>query len=96
MAHQKYQGVTVKAVAPFSFDGEVFAKLTRPREKHIAEHHVTFGGGYAFSPKWQVSTTVEYAFNNEVMYYNPELPFGPGAEEENEYVALQLTLSCRW
>jgi hypothetical protein len=24
------------------------------------------------------------------------LPFGPGAEEENEYVALQLTLSCRW
>jgi hypothetical protein len=24
------------------------------------------------------------------------LPFGPGAKEENEYVALQLTLSCRW
>ena len=56
----------------------------------IAEHHVTFGGGYAFSPKWQVGTAVEYAFNNAVTYHNPELPFGPGAEAENEYIALTV------
>ena len=62
----------------------------------ITEHHITFGGGYVFSPKWQVSTAVEYAFNNAVTYSNPELPFGPGAEEENEYIALQVMLSCRW
>jgi hypothetical protein len=62
----------------------------------ISEHHVTFGGEYAFSPKWQVSTAVEYALNNAVTYHNPELPFGPGVEEENEYVASQLTLSYRW
>jgi long-chain fatty acid transport protein len=62
----------------------------------IAEHHFTFGGGYAFNPMWQVSAAVEYAFNNQVTYHNPELPFGPGAEEENEYIAVQIMLSCRW
>jgi long-chain fatty acid transport protein len=72
------------------------ANSLNPLLAAIAEHHVTFGGGYAFSPKWQVSTAVEYAFNNKVTYHNPELPFGPGAEEENEYIALQVMLSCRW
>ena len=62
----------------------------------IAEHHVTFGGGYAFRPKWQASTAVEYAVNNAVRYHNPELPFGPGAEAENEYIALTVMLSRRW
>lgn len=62
----------------------------------IAEHHVTFGGGYAISPKWQVSTAVEYAFSNSVTYHNPELPFGPGAEETLETILAQVMLSCRW
>jgi long-chain fatty acid transport protein len=62
----------------------------------IAEHHVTFGGSYAVSRVWQVGAAVEYAINNQVTYQNPELPFGPGAEEENEYVALTVMLSRRW
>jgi hypothetical protein len=44
-----------------------------------------------------MSTALEYAFNNAVRYNNPELPpIGPGAEEENEYIALQVMLSRRW
>ena len=62
----------------------------------IAEHHVTFGGGYTISPKWQISAAMEYAFNNSVTYFNPELPFGPGAEEELETINGQVMLSCRW
>lgn len=62
----------------------------------VTEQHFTFGAGYAFSPKWQVGTAVEYACNNEVTYHNPELPFGPVAEEENEYIALTVMLSHRW
>jgi long-chain fatty acid transport protein len=62
----------------------------------ITEQHVTCGAGYAFSKKWQASASVEYGVNNSVTYHNPELPFGPGAEEENEYVAFQVMLSRRW
>lgn len=72
------------------------AKSLNPLLAAIAEDHVTFGGGYAFSPRWQVSTAVEYAFNNKVTYHNPELPFGPGAEEELETVLVQFMLSRRW
>jgi hypothetical protein len=39
---------------------------------------------------------VEYSFNNKVRYDNPELPFGPGAEEENESIAAHVMLSQRW
>ena len=60
------------------------------------EHHATFGAGYAFSPEWQLNGAVEYSFNNDVKYDNPELPFGPGAEEENESIAAHIMLSRRW
>jgi long-chain fatty acid transport protein len=95
IAHDLTEKVVLRAGYNFG-SNPIPANTLNPLLAAIAEHHVTFGGGYAFSPKWQVSTAVEYAFNNEVMYHNPELPFGPGAEEESEYVALQLTLSCRW
>ncbi len=72
------------------------AKSLNPLLAAITEHHATFGAGYAFSPKWQMSGAVEYAFNNKVVYDNPELPFGPGAEEENESIAAHVMLSCRW
>jgi long-chain fatty acid transport protein len=72
------------------------AKSLNPLLAAITEHHATIGAGYAFSPKWQVSTAVEYSFNNKGRYDNPELPFGPGAEEENESIAAHVMLSQRW
>ena len=72
------------------------ANSLNPLLAAITEHHATCGAGYAFSPKWQMSGAVEYAFNNAVTYDNPELPFGPGAEEENESIAAHVMLSTRW
>jgi long-chain fatty acid transport protein len=72
------------------------AKTLNPLLASITEHHATCGAGYAFSPKWQMSGAVEYALKNKVKYDNPELPFGPGAEEENEFIAAHVMLSRRW
>jgi long-chain fatty acid transport protein len=72
------------------------AEMLNPLMAVISEHHVTFGLGYAFRPMWQIATWGEYGFNNAVTYHNPELPFGLGAEEEIEYIAVQVMLSCRW
>jgi long-chain fatty acid transport protein len=62
----------------------------------ICERTVTFGGGYSFSKTWQVNAAAEYNLRNRVRYNNPELPFGPGAEEEQEVIAVHLMLSRRW
>ena len=62
----------------------------------IGEHTVTFGGGYSFSKRWQVNAAVEYTLKNKVTYNNPELPLGPGAEEEQEVIVVHLMLSRRW
>ena len=72
------------------------ANSLNPLLAAITEHHATFGAGYAFSPKWQLSGALEYSFHNKVRYDNPELPFGPGAEEENESIAVHVMLSRRW
>jgi long-chain fatty acid transport protein len=72
------------------------AKSLNPLLAATTEHHATFGAGYAFSPEWRMSGAVEYAVNNKVRYDNPELPFGPGAEEENESIAAHVMLSRRW
>jgi len=72
------------------------AKSLNPLLAATTEHHATFGAGYAFSPTWQMSGAVEYSFNNKVRYDNPELPFGPGAEEESESIAAHVMLSRRW
>lgn len=62
----------------------------------IGEHTATFGGGYSFGKRWQASAAVEYTLKNRVSYENPELPFGPGAEEEQEVIAVHVMLSRRW
>lgn len=62
----------------------------------IGEKTITFGGGYSFSKTWQANAAVEYTMRNRVKYDNPELPFGPGAEEEQEVIALHIMLSRRW
>jgi long-chain fatty acid transport protein len=62
----------------------------------IGEHTVTFGGGYSFSKRWQLNAAVEYMLNNRVKYDNPELPLGPGAEEEQEVIVAHAMLSHRW
>lgn len=72
------------------------SRTLNPLLATITEHHVTFGFGRQLGTEWQLLGGVEYLLGNEVTYTNPELPFGPGAEERSESIALHLTLSRRW
>lgn len=62
----------------------------------ITEHHVTAGAGYHFNASWRVEAAIAYRINNEVVYTNPDLPFGVDAVEENESVAIIATISRIW
>lgn len=72
------------------------SRNTNPLLAAFAEHHVTVGCGYAIGSKWRTDLAVEYALNKKVTYDNPELPFGPGAQEENETIAAHLMVSRMW
>lgn len=62
----------------------------------IGEWHLTGGFAYRLDERWNVSTAVEYLLPNRVTYDNPQLPFGPGAQERISYVAVTMMLSRRW
>jgi long-chain fatty acid transport protein len=62
----------------------------------IGELHVTAGFARQISERWSVSAALEYLVPKRVTYDNPQLPFGPGAEERTSYIALVVMLSRRW
>lgn len=62
----------------------------------FAQHHVTAGGGYKISRTWHADLAVEYLVKGKVTYNNPDLPFGPGAQEVGETVAFHLMASHVW
>lgn len=62
----------------------------------IGELHLTTGVARQLDNHWQVSGALEYLVPTGVVYYNPQLPFGPGAQERVSYVALTVMLSRRW
>jgi long-chain fatty acid transport protein len=62
----------------------------------IGELHLTAGFARQLSDLWNVSAALEYLVPNQVTYYNPQLPFGPGAQERVAYLAVMLMLSRSW
>lgn len=72
------------------------SRTMNPLLAAFAEQHVTVGGGYAMGSKWRTDLSVEYTLDNKVTYDNPELPFGPGAQEEGETIAAHLMVSRMW
>jgi long-chain fatty acid transport protein len=58
-----------------------------------ATNHVTLGLGVHGVHGWHWSGGLEYQSPQHVRYTNPELPFGPDAEERTSYLALNLVLS---
>lgn len=62
----------------------------------IGELHLTAGFARRLSDFWSVSAALEYLVPNQVTYNNPQLPFGPGAQERSSYLAVVLMLSRRW
>ena len=62
----------------------------------IGEWHLTGGFAYQLDEHWKMTSALEYLLPNRVTYNNPQLPFGPGAQERISYVALTMMLSRRW
>ncbi len=62
----------------------------------FAEQAVTMGIGYQIGREWRIDTAVEYDLNRKVTYSNPELPFGPGTQEEGEAIGFHLMVSREW
>ncbi len=62
----------------------------------IGELHLTAGIAGNLGDGWRAAAALEYLAPNEVTYYNPQLPFGPGAQERTSYVAVTTMLSRRW
>ena len=72
------------------------AETTSPILAATGEKHVTAGARLRLGGSWLLSGGLEYLFRKNVTYNNPALPFGPGAQERNEYVAVHLMLGKRW
>lgn len=62
----------------------------------ITTHHLTAGVGYRFNARWRLDGAIEYRVHSEVVYTNPDLPFGADAVEESESLAVFATLSRIW
>jgi long-chain fatty acid transport protein len=60
------------------------------------ENEADLGIIYRISPKWEVGAALQYQFDNNVTYNNPNQPFGPGAEEHYSLIALDLAITRRW
>lgn len=60
------------------------------------ENEVDLGMIYRISPKWDIGAVIQYQFDNNVRYNNPDQPFGPGAKEYYSLIALDLAITRRW
>jgi long-chain fatty acid transport protein len=71
-------------------------ETTNPLLAGIGERHLTFGVTRRLAAEWDLAAGIEYLLGNAVTYTNPELPFGPGAQERTSYVGVHLMVSRRW
>jgi long-chain fatty acid transport protein len=71
-------------------------RTTSPLLAATGEKHLSAGVRVRLDDGWMLSGAVEYLLPKKVTYNNPELPFGPGAQERTEYVAATLMLGRRW
>ncbi len=72
------------------------ARTLNPLLASIGELHLTAGIACSLGDGWHAAAVVEYLAPNEITYYNPNLPFGPGAQERLSYIAVTTMLSRRW
>lgn len=51
---------------------------------------------HRINAKWDVGAALQYQFDNNVTYDNPNQPFGPGAKEHYSLIGLDLAITRRW
>jgi len=62
----------------------------------VARHHLTAGAGFQLTDQWRADTALEYQLRETTTYTNPDLPFGPDAQEQLETLAIHLMVSRAW
>ena len=72
------------------------AETLNPLLASIGEWHLTGGFARQLGELWNLSAALEYLVPKKVTYDNPNLPFGPGAQERNSYLGVTIMLSRRW
>ncbi len=72
------------------------SQTTNPLLAAITSNSLTFGVERTMSHEWTAVFGLEYGLPTRVTYTNPELPFGAGAQERNEVIALHFMMSRRW
>jgi len=60
------------------------------------ENEVDLGLIYRISPKWEVGAVVQYQFDHDITYDNPNQPFGPGAKEHYSLIGIDIGITRRW
>ena len=69
---------------------------TNPLLGAITKHHLTLGMSRQLNAQWDLATSLEYAYSGKVTYTNPELPFGPNAALEDNFLGWNVMVSQRW
>ena len=69
---------------------------TNPLLGAITKHHLTLGMSRQLNSRWDLATSLEYAYSGKVTYTNPELPFGPNAALEDNFLGWNVMVSRRW
>jgi long-chain fatty acid transport protein len=72
------------------------ARTLTPLLAATDEKHVSGGARVLLNDGWTLSGALEYLLPKKVTYHNRELPFGSGAQERKNYVAVTFMLSKRW
>ena len=72
------------------------SETLNPLLASIGEWHLTSGFACHIGDLWSLSAALEYLVPKKVTYDNPNLPFGPGAQERNSYLGVTIMLSRRW
>ena len=72
------------------------AQHTNPLLGAVTEHHLTLGMSRRLNNRWNLATSLEYAYSGKVTYTNPELPFGPNSALTDNFLGWNVMASRRW
>nr|WP_293248850.1 outer membrane protein transport protein [Panacagrimonas sp.] len=60
------------------------------------ENEADLGLIYKISPKWEVGAVIQYQFDHDITYDNPDQPFGAGAKEHYSLIGIDIGITRRW
>lgn len=92
----RYDNKTVLRAGFDRVNNPIPRETMSPLVNLIQKEEITLGFGRQLDQHWQMDFTLQYQWQREVTYTNPSLPFGPGATEDYEIIAVILSIGRRW